>query len=263
MWIDSHAHPHYKYDDFSTDWELLIKNACNNQIKKIMCVATELDQIETLKNIKATFQSDPNIQVDISIGQHPLSALISYDDLSLLIDEKISALGETGFDFQGCFKTQQHNFEIHANLAMQHNLPLILHTRGPVDDLVKENLKKWPKVKGVFHCFAMSSKMAEFAIEQGFYISFSGILTFKNAKELQEIAKFVPDENLLIETDSPFLSPEPFRGKKNVIENVKHVGEYLAKLRNIEDQSLASLLSKNYDNLFGKKIMENNGNQEK
>jgi TatD DNase family protein len=216
-----------------------------------MCIATRIDDYDALLRLKQEFPEN----VFISLGQHPSEGDFSCDIARQLLNcGQINAVGETGFDCKGDLKRQRVNFDLHAQLATDFDLPIILHTRSGVIDVEDETiaaLKNWPNLRGVFHCFAGSQKLADFAQSIGWKVSFSGIITFKNANDLRAIAKTILHHNLLIETDSPYLSPEPFRGQTNSPSNARYIGEYIAKMLKIDTSSFAEIVYKNYFSLFG------------
>lgn len=244
MWIDSHCHLHY-----ATDFDMA-KDALENNIKHLMCVATKVSDYETLKALKKQYSNF----INISLGQHPCDINdpnFNYKNFEEIVktDKNIIAIGETGFDIQGDLKMQRKFFDLHAEIANKFELPIILHTRDVEEETISA-LKNWPALKGVFHCFTGSAKLADFAQEIGWKISFSGIVTFKSAEYLRDIAKNILLENMLIETDAPFLAPVPMRGKPNKASYVKYVGEFIASLLNKKNEDFAKIMETNYFNLF-------------
>lgn len=198
----------------------------------------------------------PNISV--SAGMHPMAD--ESDDFSiehltdLASDEKVVAIGETGLDYfyhKGDPSWQQERFRAHIKVANQMNKPVIIHTRDAATDtlniLQEENAER---CSGVIHCFTETQEFAERAMEMGFMISISGIVTFKNADALREVAKNIPDERLLIETDSPYLAPIPHRGKQNQPAYVQHVAEALAEIRSTSVEHIAEISRNNFYQLF-------------
>ena len=164
------------------------------------------------------------------------------------------SIGETGLDYfrsEGDLEWQRDRFRTHITAAKEINKPLIIHTREAKDDVIKL-LKEEDAdaVGGVMHCFVEDWETAQAAMDLNFLISFSGIVTFKNAKDLQEVARLVPIESMLVETDSPYLAPVPFRGKTNQPAYVRHVAEYIAELKQLDYATVATQTTKNYYNLF-------------
>jgi TatD DNase family protein len=169
-------------------------------------------------------------------------------------NEKVVALGETGLDYyynKGDKKWQQERFRTHIQCAVELAKPVIVHTRDAgrdtLDILKQENAEK---CGGVIHCFTETMEFAEKALELGFMISFSGIITFRNAEALREVARQVPESHLLIETDAPYLAPVPFRGKQNYPAHVKHVAQKLAEVRNTSIERIAEVSKDNFYRIF-------------
>lgn len=193
-----------------------------------------------------------------SVGVHPGTKEGEAPTVERLIelanDPKVVALGETGLDYyygKGDEAGQQERFRAHLQAARQIRKPVIVHTRDAREDtlrIIREESD--PDVGGVLHCFTESWEMAKAAMDENFYISFSGIVTFKNAVELKEVAKKVPLERMLVETDSPYLAPVPFRGKPNEPQWVRQVAEYVAELKGVSLEELAEVTSQNFKKLF-------------
>ncbi|MEX2353540.1 MAG: TatD family hydrolase, partial [Gammaproteobacteria bacterium] len=194
-----------------------------------------------------------------SVGVHPNTSVtdeITVEALAAFAQEdKVVAIGETGLDYfrsEGDLEWQRERFRTHIRAAREINKPLIIHCREAKEDvlqILKE--EQADQVGGVMHCFVEDLDTALRAIDLNFRISFSGIVTFKNAKELKEVAKQVPDSSLLIETDSPYLAPMPYRGKQNQPAYVRYVAEHLAQLRQVSLEQIASITTTNYRMLFG------------
>ena len=255
MLVDSHCHLQLTdYVALGSTQEEVIANATADGIIELLCVATKFSQSAELKEIADKFE-----KVKVSIGVHPnecSSELIALDELVEMLNSnpKIIAVGETGLDYfrnKDCKKTQQQSFATHIQAGIITNKPVIVHTRDArfdtIDVLAAENVDK---CGGVIHCFTEDLETAYKALDLGMYISFSGIVTFKNAVELQEVAKKVPLNRILIETDSPYLAPTPLRGRMNQPRNVKLVAEFLASLLNTPFDEIASMTTQNYKNLF-------------
>jgi TatD DNase family protein len=218
----------------------------------MLCVAVNVAEFDRMYEQVSGFNN-----VSVSCGVHPC-----YDEDVVPIEtlrayanrEQVVAIGETGLDYyhtQDTIAVQKQSFIDHIHVALEVDKPLIVHTRNARKDtiaMLKEHGKG--KVRGVLHCFTEDLAMAEAAIELGFYISFSGIVTFKSAKELQQVAKSIPLERMLIETDSPWLAPVPYRGKTNQPAYVVEVAEYIAELRGVSVAHIAEQTTANFYRLF-------------
>lgn len=224
-----------------------------NDVTHALCVSVTLDKFP---EVLAVAEAHENIYA--SVGIHPDYediAPFSVDDLvERAAHTKVIAIGETGLDYfrlTGDLEWQRERFRLHIHAAIKSGKPLIIHTRSAAEDTLKimreENAAK---IGGVMHCFTESLEVAEAAIDMGFYISFSGIVTFKNALDLKEIAKSIALERMLIETDSPYLAPVPYRGKTNQPAFVKHVAEEIARLRGIPVEEVAEATTHNFFKLF-------------
>ncbi len=255
-WIDSHCHPHLIVDALDGD-KLALDEAVKHGIR-MLCVSVEIGDYQKLAEYKKLHP----YYVSFSLGQHPLHEYenVDWGKLESLVaaDKNIVAVGEIGFDFNRDLNIQHNSFEAQAHVALEHNLPIILHTRdsgdGKIEAATQAAIKNASGTYGVFHCFTGSIALAEFAIENGWYISFSGIITFKNANNLREVAQHLANngclDKILIETDSPYLAPFPMRGKVNCPSYVKYVGEFLADLLEQDRAAFAKQIEKNYDSLF-------------
>ncbi len=255
MFIDSHCH--INFPEFSERLPALFSKMAENQVSHALCVSVELDKFP---EIRAMAEAHP--QVYASVGVHP-----DYEDtveptvdqlVELSQHPKVIAIGETGLDYyrlKGDLEWQRERFRVHIRASRASEKPLIIHTRAASEDTLRILQEEKASVHaggvaGVMHCFTESLAVAEAAMEMGFYISFSGIVTFKNAKDLQEVARHVPLERMLIETDAPYLAPVPMRGKTNEPGFVKHVAEYLADLKGVSIDELARITSTNFCTLF-------------
>ena len=253
MIVDSHCHLNY-FDP--CEIQNIIFRAEENNVKLMQTVCTTIAEFHDLIKIAENYN-----QVYVSVGVHPTNSadgeLVSADKLvNLAQHPKVIGLGETGLDFYKCeeVKRQEQNFLSHIDASRETGLPVIIHSRN-ADERMMEILESEMKVSpflGLMHCFASSRELAIKAVELGLYISFSGIVTFKNAKIVQEVAKFVDRSCVLVETDSPFLSPEPYRGQKNEPSRTKFVVEYLAKLWDKSSQEVSDLTTDNFFKLFNK-----------
>jgi TatD DNase family protein len=255
MFIDSHCH--INFPEFSERLPALFAKMAENQVSHALCVSVELDKFP---EIRAMAEAYP--QVYASVGVHPDYEETAEPTVEQLVElsqhPKVIAIGETGLDYfrlKGDLEWQRERFRIHIRASRASAKPLIIHTRAASEDTLRILEEEKASVHaggvaGVMHCFTESLPVAKAAMDMGFYISFSGIVTFKNAKDLQEVARHVPLERMLIETDSPYLAPVPMRGKTNEPGFVKHVAEYLADLKGVSVDELARITSANFHTLF-------------
>lgn len=258
MLIDSHCHLHLiDCKELNCQLKDIIALAKTHAVSHMLCVGTTLEEIPLMQDIVNTYQ-----EVSMSIGLHPNETIDKEPTVEELFKwanlPKVVAIGETGLDYYrstGNLKWQQTRFRTHIEAALSAKKPLIIHTRLAAGDtiaILKE--EKAERVAGVIHCFTEDWEMAKKAMDLNFLISFSGIVTFKNAVELQAVAKKIPLDRLLIETDSPFLAPVPFRGKINQPAYVKYVAEFLAELKNVSVEELAYQTTMNYHRVFSTPI---------
>lgn len=255
MYIDSHCH--INFPELAARMPDILAKMTENQVTHALCVSVDLPDFP---QVLALAHQYPHIYA--SVGVHP-----DYEDtpeptveqlVQLADDPKIIAIGETGLDYyrlEGDLEWQRERFRTHIRASRITRKPLIIHTRAASEDTIRILREEGAApeaggVAGVMHCFTESLEVARAAIELGFYISFSGIVTFKSAKDLQAVALEVPLERMLIETDSPYLAPVPFRGRTNEPGYVAHVGEYIAKLRGISVEEVAAQTSANFFKLF-------------
>jgi len=255
MLIDSHCHlDRVKLNAFDDNFDTMLEAASNNQVGAFLNVCIDLEHFE---DVYQPTQNHANIWC--SVGVHPTEKEGEEPDVARLVSlakrDKVIAIGETGIDYHWeneNMEWQRERFRVHIRAAKQCGKPLIIHSRSGREDTLKIFAEEGgPEVGGVLHCFAEDLPTAERAIELGLYISFSGIVTFKSAKEIQEAAAKIPLDRLLIETDSPYLAPVPHRGKPNNPAWVKHVAEKVAELRGISFEEVAEASSENFRRLFG------------
>lgn len=256
MYIDSHCH--INFPDLAARLPEIFGKMAENQVSHALCVSVDLPDFP---QVLALAEQYPNVYA--SVGVHPDyedTPEPSVDELVRLADHpRIIAIGETGLDYyrlQGDLEWQRERFRVHIRASRVTGKPLIIHTRAASEDTIRILREEGASpdaggVAGVMHCFTESQEVADAAIELGFYISFSGIVTFKSAKDLQQVARTIPLERMLIETDSPYLAPVPFRGKTNEPGYVRHVGEFIADLRGISAAEVARQTSDNFFKLFG------------
>jgi TatD DNase family protein len=257
--VDSHCHLNFQplHDNLDT----VLANARNNGVAYMLCVSVTL---ETFPEIRDIAVRHPHVYA--SVGVHP-NEREGHDPtpdelVSLASHERVVAIGETGLDYfrnkddatdsaNGDLEWQRQRFRNHIQAARTTRKPLIIHTREAADDTLRiMNEEGAGEAGGVMHCFTESWEVAKQALDLGFYISLSGIVTFRNADALREVAKKVPNDRLLVETDSPYLAPVPHRGKPNEPAFVRHVAECVAGLRGVPLESLADQTSRNFFDLF-------------
>jgi TatD DNase family protein len=255
MYIDSHCH--INFPELAARMPEILGKMRENQVSHALCVSCDLPNFPGILELAERY---PNIYA--SVGVHP-----DYEDtpeptvdelISLADHPRIVAIGETGLDYyrlQGDLEWQRERFRTHIRASRATGKPLIIHTRAASEDTIRIMREEGAGTDaggaaGVMHCFTESLDVAKAAMEMGFYISFSGIVTFKSAKDLQAVAREVPLELMLIETDSPYLAPVPHRGKMNEPGLVRHVAEYLATLKGVPLEQIAQQTTDNFFNLF-------------
>ena len=250
--FDSHAH--YNDEKFEEDRENVIKEIYNSGVTKIINAGYSLESskkaIEIAKNYEfmyATAGVSPNDIENLSIDY-----LEQIEKMAQ--DKKIVAIGEIGLDYYWNKENKEQQKEIfikQIKLANKLNLPIVIHTREAVMDTI-DILKNQIECKnrGVFHCCPLNVELVKEAIKLGFYISFAGPVTFKNSKNAEEVVKLVPMEKMLIETDSPYLSPEPVRGKRNDSRNVKYIAQKIAEIKGLSIEEVALQTYKNAQKIF-------------
>jgi TatD DNase family protein len=255
MLIDSHCHlDRLKLDPYEGDLSKAIAAAREAGVSQMLCISIDRDNVPVVVSIARQFEG-----IYASVGIHPLDvdqspALI--DELLAMakLDEKVVAIGETGLDYyysKDNVSLQQDSFIAHIEAAKQCRKPLIVHTReAKKDTIALLHQYSDPDVAGVMHCFTEDWEMAKQALDLGFYISISGIVTFKNADQVRDVASKVPLDRLLIETDSPYLAPIPHRGKSNEPRFVRDVANYMAELRGMPFEAIAEQTTANFQRLF-------------
>jgi len=252
--IDSHCHlDRLELSKYDGDLGKALAKAKDNRVGHMLCVSIDLEAYPAMLEKVRDFP-----EVSVSVGVHPNETDGREPTVEELVelanDEKVVAIGETGLDYfrsEGDLDWQRDRFRVHIEASKQTGKPLIIHTRDAREDTI--DLMKQEHAEqagGVMHCFAEDWETARQSLDLGFYISFSGIVTFKNAKELQEVAKKVPLDRILVETDSPYLAPVPNRGKPNEPAYVLYVAEKIAELRGLSLDEVAMLTTENYQRLF-------------
>lgn len=256
--IDTHCH--LNFDSFDVDRAEIIKKAANNGVTRIIIPAVDIETTQEALKLSEEYGG-----IFAAVGVHPNSTT-NFDSKTLEKIEafshhnKVLAIGEIGLDYhwdKSPKDKQRASFEAHLDLASQRELPVIIHNREASDD-VMDVLEQWVKTipaslegrAGVLHSFSAPPEIAERALEIGFYLGFTGPITFKNADDLRRIARTVPLDRILVETDAPFLTPHPYRGKRNTPEYIPIIADRLASLHNITLEEMASYTTQNAIRLF-------------
>ena len=251
MLVDSHCH--LDFPELADNLPTILATMRDNDVGAALCVSVTL---EDFPKVRTLAENHPHLYA--SVGVHPdypdLREPTVSELLELACHPKVVAIGETGLDYYrltGDLEWQRERFRTHIRAARECAKPLIIHTRSAAADTLRLMQEEGAeKAGGVMHCFTESWEVAQAAMELGFYISFSGIVTFKSAKDLQETCKQVPLERMLIETDSPYLAPMPHRGKTNEPAWVSHVAEFVANLKGVTVEELAKVTTHNFKTLF-------------
>jgi TatD DNase family protein len=255
MMVDSHCHlDRVDLAPYAGDFAAMLDAARAAGVDRMLCVSIDLESYPDM-----LAQVEPHADVSVSVGVHPNDRDREEPTVARLVElsrhPKNVAIGETGLDYyrgEGDMEWQRERFRVHIRAARETGKPLIIHTRAAREDTIDIlHAEQAAEVGGVMHCFTETWDMAQAALAMNFYISFSGIVTFKNAADLREVARRVPLDRLLIETDSPYLAPVPHRGKPNEPRHVVHVAETIAELRGMSTEALARVSSENYHRLFG------------
>lgn len=254
MYIDSHCHlDRVDLSAYAQDFSQLVSAIDEARVEHMLCVSIDLESYPLMLKLVENY---PNIST--SVGVHPNDKDRHEPEVSELVElaqyPSNVAIGETGLDYfrsEGGLDWQRARFRRHIQAAREAQKPLIIHTREAREDTINIlQQEQAQEVGGVMHCFTESWEMAQAAMDMNFYISFSGIVTFKNATELKEVARKMPLERMLIETDSPYLAPVPFRGKPNIPAYVVNVAEYIAQLRDTSIDEIAQVTTANFKRLF-------------
>jgi TatD DNase family protein len=256
MYIDSHCH--INFPELAARLPEILDKMAENKVTHALCVSVDLPDFPQVLDLAQRYD-----HIFASVGVHPDYVDTPEPSVEQLVTlsnhPKIVAIGETGLDYfrlTGDLEWQRERFRVHIRASRATGKPLIIHTRASSADTIRIMQEEGAGTNaggagGVMHCFTESLAVAEAAIAMGFYISFSGIVTFKSAKELQAVALAVPLENMLIETDSPYLAPVPHRGKMNEPGLVPHVAEFIANLKGVPVEQVAHQTTANFFKLFG------------
>jgi len=251
MLVDSHCH--LNFPEIIANIQSVRLSMQEAQVGHALCVSVTLDKFPEVLSLAEQYEN-----FYASVGVHPDYEDIEEPSVDMLVQlanhPKIVAIGETGLDYfrlTGDLEWQRERFRTHIRAAVIANKPLIIHTRSAAQDTLRIMQEEGAnRVAGVMHCFTESLEVAQAAIEMGFYISFSGIVTFKNATQLKDVAKAIPLDRMLVETDSPYLAPTPFRGKTNQPAYVRYVAQEIATLRGISLEEVMMATTYNFFNLF-------------
>ncbi|MXP56313.1 YchF/TatD family DNA exonuclease [Pantoea sp. Mhis] len=251
--VDSHCHlNNLNYHKYHLNLDDVITKALSYNVKFILAIATNLADYRNLKQLVGDRKN-----IALSCGIHPLNQQIPYhiNELrTLVLEESVVALGETGLDY---FYSQENKFQQqalfrqHIRIAISLNKPIIVHMRNACDDTIAIlRQEAAERCKGVLHCFTENKETAKILLNLGFYISFSGIITFRNTENIRDVARYVPIDRILLETDSPYLAPVPHRGKENQPAFTRYIAEYVAILKKVDIETLAAITTENFCKLF-------------
>ena len=253
--VDSHCHLDFK--DFQDDLDLVIKKAYNSNVKHMLSISVNL---EDFNNVYKVANSYDNIYC--TTGIHPNNVPenknneLLFEKLSLNLNKKKGiGVGETGLDFYRNEENRNNQieyFNTHLEVSGLLNYPTIVHTRNAEKDTINciEKAVKKHSTKGLIHCFTSTMELAKKVLDKGFYISFSGIITFKKVDDLIDVVQYVPLDRILVETDAPFLAPMPFRGKRNEPSFVTHTLKKIAEIKKKKVEDMAQITTNNFFNLF-------------
>ena len=257
MFIDSHCH--LNFPELRTSLTHILAEMVTAQVSQAICICTTMEEFEDVHGLAVEHD-----HLWATVGVHPDNENVHEPTVEELVAKadapKIVAIGETGLDYyrlngrsiEHDMEWQRERFRTHIRAARIARKPLVIHTRSSAADTLRVLTQEGgEQAGGVFHCFTESTEIALAAIEMGFYVSFSGILTFKNAQALRDVALALPLERLLIETDSPYLAPVPYRGRTNSPAYVPHVAKALADLKGVSVEELAAVTAANCRTLFG------------
>jgi TatD DNase family protein len=266
MFVDSHCH--LNFPELKSQLPEILSQMATAQVDRALCICTTMEEFESVR-----YLAEAHDNLWATVGVHPDNEGVQEPSFDQLVDgaqhPRVVGIGETGLDYfrlngrtLADMAWQRARFVTHIEAGRACDLPLIIHTRAASDDTLAilrreggfdgESATSMPLSRGVFHCFTESMAVAKAALDVGFYISLSGILTFKTAQDLRDVASYVPLDRLLIETDSPYLAPVPYRGKTNTPAYVPHVAECLASVKGVSIETVAHETTANFHTLFNK-----------
>jgi TatD DNase family protein len=259
MFTDSHCH--LSFPELAEKLPAIRQAMVQARVERALCICTTLEEFEQVHALATTYDN-----FWATVGVHPDNEDVREPALEDLLERgrlpRVVGIGETGLDYYRLngrsiadMEWQRERYRVHIRAARELDQPLVIHTRSASDDtlaILREEggAGSQPQARGVFHCFTETLAVARAALDLGFLISFSGILTFKNAQDLREVAAFVPMDRMLIETDSPYLAPVPYRGKTNNPSYVPYVAQQVAQIRNCAVEDVAAATSRNFEQLF-------------
>jgi TatD DNase family protein len=259
MFTDSHCH--LSFPELAEKLPAIRQAMVQARVERALCICTTLEEFEQVHALATTYDN-----FWATVGVHPDNEDVREPALEDLLERgrlpRVVGIGETGLDYYRLngrsiadMEWQRERYRVHIRAARELDQPLVIHTRSASDDtlaILREEggAGSQPQARGVFHCFTETLAVARAALDLGFLISFSGILTFKNAQDLREVAAFVPMDRMLIETDSPYLAPVPYRGKTNNPSYVPYVAQQIAQIRNCAFEDVAAVTSRNFEQLF-------------
>ena len=255
MFVDSHCH--LSFPGLKENLPAILADMRAAQVDQAICICTQMEEFEAVHALALEHK-----QLWATVGVHPDTEDMREPDVAELVRlaalPRVVAIGETGLDYYRLngrsvadMEWQRERFRVHIRAAHRTGLPLVIHTRSASRDTIEVLTAEGERrVGGVFHCFTETLEVARAALDLGFYISFSGILTFKNAKDLREVARYVPLDRCLIETDSPYLAPAPFRGKTNTPALLPWVAKQMAELKGVGAEEIGRVTTANFESLF-------------
>ena len=263
MFVDSHCH--LNFPELREQLPQIRQAMADAQVDRALCICTTMEEFAAVHQLATAHDN-----FWATVGVHPDNEGVTEPSVQDLVERaalpRVVAIGETGLDYYGMedrkggrsvadLEWQRERFRTHIRAARGAGKPLVIHTRSASSDtlgILREEGEDGPgnRAGGVFHCFTETAQVARAALDMGYYISFSGIVTFKNAQDLRDVAAFVPMDRLLIETDSPYLAPVPYRGKTNTPAYVPYVARQLAQVRGLQVEEVAHATSRNFEQLF-------------
>jgi TatD DNase family protein len=255
MFVDSHCH--LNFPQYADQLDAIRADMAAHRVDRALCISTTLEEFPAVHALATRYDN-----LWATVGVHPDNEGVQEPTLDDLLTRaalpRVVGIGETGLDYYRLGERtvadmawQRDRFRVHIEAALQTDLPMVIHTRNASDDTVSILREAGQgKARGVFHCFTETEAVARAALDMGFLISFSGILTFKNAADLRDVARFVPLDRCLIETDSPYLAPSPHRGKTNSPAYVSFVAQQLADIKGLPVEEIGAITSRNFEDLF-------------